>query len=295
MLAAVAALLVGCSGVESLSFPSPPATTAPPVATPPTLGGDLASVGQAPVPGTTTTTAPPIGPGSSSIVGTVLAQGAPVVGATVEADRFVGDQMTSTAVTTGADGSFLIPNVLGGRYRVRAWRPPDLDMTDPVFFFLPDGQQRGVNLQLTAYKGPEVATAINPGSLQVGELANLLVQVTDPIVGSDGVVRSQPAVGASVELVDGPSWVVYNGNPQVTGPSGRVLFQVSCDQAGQDPLSVAVGSSAPQPLRLPYCTQPSTPPSGPCPSTSTSTVPGFNQPTDTPGGSSSTNQPTASC
>ncbi|HEY3811538.1 MAG TPA: hypothetical protein VGL49_08890, partial [Acidimicrobiales bacterium] len=93
---AAAALLAGCGGVQTLSYPTPPATTAPAVTSGATLPTNLPSVVEAGVPGATTTVAPTIGPGGATLNGTVLGPAGPVAGATVEADRIVGDQVAST-------------------------------------------------------------------------------------------------------------------------------------------------------------------------------------------------------
>ncbi|HUE60313.1 MAG TPA: carboxypeptidase-like regulatory domain-containing protein [Acidimicrobiales bacterium] len=269
LLIGVGALAASCGGVESLSFQTPPTTRAASAVSPSTLPGDLNLVQQPVVPGITTTTLPPIGPGKASITGSVFGPGGPVPGATIEADRLVGNQVATATATTAADGSFAIGNILGGRYRVRAWHGPNLAMTSPQIFFLDAGQPHGITLQLTAFNGPDIATSANPGVLQVGQIANLLVQVTNPTVGNDGVVRDQPLVGAPVSLTNGPEWTVYNGNPQTTGTNGRVIFQISCAQAGDNPLSVSVGSGSPQPVATPACVQPA-PPTTTCNTTTTS-------------------------
>ena len=264
-------LLAGCGGVETLSFHKPPPTTAPRTTSPLTLPGDLASVRQTPVPGATTTTLPKIGPGNASITGSVFGPGGPVAGATVEVVRLVGNQLASANATTAADGSFTIGNILGGRYRVRAWHSPDLSMTAPQMFFLEGGQPHNVTLRLVGFSGPDIATSVNPSVLYLGDVANLLVQATTPAVGPDGVVRYQPVVGTTVTLTNGPNWTVYNSNPQTTGTNGRVLFQIGCSQTGDNPLSVTVGSGNPQTVPTPACVQPA-PPTTTCVSSTSSTT-----------------------
>ena len=266
------AFLTACGGgVESLSFPTPPRTTVPAAGSSLTLPGDLASVRQAGVPGVTTTTSLAMGPGSSSINGSVFGPSGPLGGATVEADRLVGNQAVSTKATTAADGSFTIGHILGGRFRVRAWRSPDLTMTAPQIFFLEGGQAHGVTLQLNGFNGPDIATSVNPSVMNIGDTANLLIQATTPMVGTDGVVRDPPLVGATVTLTNGPAWTIFNGNPQTTGADGRVLFQISCSQPGNDPLSVTVGPAPAQPVATPACVQPP-PPTTTCAPTSSTTL-----------------------
>ncbi|MBV9661479.1 MAG: carboxypeptidase regulatory-like domain-containing protein [Acidimicrobiales bacterium] len=264
----------GCGGnVSTLSFPGPPSTTAATQPAANTLPGDLSSVAQAPVAGVTTTTAPAVGPGSATLNGTVLGASGPVSGAVVEADRLVGDAMAVAKANTAADGSWSLPNILGGRYRVRAWQSPSLGMGNPQVVFLSGAQTLSVSLQLTQYHGPSVAMAISPRNPAVGQQANLLVQVTNPTVGSDGVLRSPPVVGATVTLVNGSNWQVFNGNPRTTDVAGNALFQVSCTNAGASPLSAQVANQPPVPLAVPDCAPPPTTTVPTLPSETTTTCP----------------------
>lgn len=269
--AGLSLLLAGC-GVEALTVPNPPAVTAPPVTPEPTLPTNLSSVTAASVPGAAATTAPlQIGPGGASLNGTVLGPSGPVAGATVEAERLVGEQMASTHTTTAADGSWTIAGVLGGRYRVRAWQPPSLAVTAPQIFFLGGTETHSLTIQLTSFTGPSVAAAIAPGTPMVDQPANLVVQVTTPTVGADGVVRASPDAGVILTLTNGPLWQVANANPQTTGADGTAMFQVACQADGVIPLSVAVGGAAPVSLQLPACA--GSPPTTTTTTTTTTTVP----------------------
>ena len=275
----------GCGGVEGLSFGKPPPVLAGAGTTGDTLPGNLESIAQRPVPGATTTTLPPIGPGGASIVGTVFGPGGPVGGATVEADRFVGNQVTSLKVTTAADGSYLVGSVLGGRYRIRAWQPPTLDMTQPQIFFLGSTESRQVDLHMGAFSGPDVATSVNPDLLEIGQPANFVVQVTTPTVGTDGVVRDRPDSGVQVTLSGSSAWTVYTANPSPTGSNGQVLFQISCSSTGSNPLSVQVGSGGAQNAQVPDCVEPPSPTTQCTPSSTGSGGTGNTSSTTQPSGS----------
>jgi Carboxypeptidase regulatory-like domain len=274
--ALVAVALAGCGGVQRLSYPTPAATVAPVVTTVPSLPANLAAVPETPVAGAPTSAPPMIGPGQASLNGTVIGPSGPVGGATVEADRLVGDQPATVKTTTAADGSWNLSSVLGGRYRVRAWQQPSLALTTPQIFFLAGTESHTLTLQLTAFSGPVVASAFAPANPIVGQSDNLVIQVTNPTVGSDGVVRDLPDAGVSVTLTDGPRWVVSNGNPLPTDSSGQVLFQVSCQAAGSLPLSAEVGTSTSVGLELPDCATPPTttlaPTTTPPPSTRTTST-----------------------
>jgi hypothetical protein len=255
--------------VQTLSFPNPPPTTADTRSTVPTLPNNLSSVNEPGVAGTPTTVVVEAGPGAAALNGTVLGPNGPVPGATVEADRLVGDAVATVKTTTAADGSWIIAHVMGGRYRVRAWQSPSLTVTSPQIVFLASGQTTSLTLQLTSYTGPSVAPAMTPSSPQIGELTNLVVQVTSPTVGSDGVLRNPGDAGVSVTLSVGRGWKIYNGNPQSTDGNGQVLFEISCTAAGNDPIGAAVDSNPPAGLLDPFCAPPPTTTT----STTTTTVP----------------------
>ncbi len=274
VLAGLALLATGCgTGVDTLSVPTPPATTVPLPPPPDTLPAGLAAVAENPVAGVTTTTAPAIGPGPASINGTVTGPNGPVTGATVQIDRFVGDVFSSSRTTSAADGTWSFRNILGGDYRVRAWQAPALDMEAPQVVFLSATHPQTVSLQLTSYQGQQVQVAINPANPLLNQPANLVIQVTDPHVDADGVLTAPPVVGTPVTLVNGSGWQVNNGNPLSTDTAGQATFEVECTAVGSDPLSAQVAGDPPVTLQMPPC-------GAPPPTTTTTTT------TTTPGSSS---------
>jgi len=266
-----AVLLLGaaCSSVQQLSFPPPTGTVPASGAAAPTLPDNLSSVNQLPVAGATTTTLPAIGPGAAILNGSVFGPSGPVGGATVEADRVVGDQVASARATTAADGSWRIAGILGGVYRVRAWHAPSLDVTTPQVLFLGDSQDLTVSLELTSFPGPNVGSAMAPAAPQVGQAANLLVQITVPTIGADGVLTYRPVAGEPVQLTPGSGWSVSAPNPATSNAAGNAMFRVQCRVAGSSPLIATVGAKGtPVPLQVPPCAPaPAPTTTAPCPST----------------------------
>jgi hypothetical protein len=263
--AIVAMLLLGaCSGVGTLSFQAvsvPASTTTIAPVTP-----NYTSTALTPVPGVTTTTLSSAA-GQATINGTVLGPQGAVPGATVAAERLVGDSSVAVEATTAMDGSFEIANVLGGRYSVRAWEAPSLAMTSPQIFFLAAGGSTSLTLQVSSFSGPDVAVSMRPSAPTVGQQANLALQVTNPTVGPDGIVRSLPVADADVELTDGPGWSILSAsNPAATSSAGIVIFELACEASGSQPLFAAVNGAPATPLDLPDCISPPV-------TTTTSTVP----------------------
>ncbi len=272
VVALVAALGLGlasaCGGVDTLSFPTPPST---PATTTPTTLPDLTKVTNAAVQGHAATTFA-VGPGGATLSGTVVGPSGPVPGAHVHVERLVGNAAATADVATAANGTWSLPNVLGGRYRVRAWRAPDLDLTTPLIFFLPDTGTRSVGLQLEQFGTADVTSALAPDPPVVGQPVGLAVQLTLETVDAAGVVRPRPMSGASVALANGVTWGVSSPNPTLTTAGGRATWQLSCEAVGPQPLAVVVNGSDVHALQLSPCVAPSPPTTAPTTAPSTTTT-----------------------
>lgn len=262
--ALLAALVVSaCSNHKLISLPDPGPG---PVTTTTEPFPDYSGALLAPVPGRTTTTLA-TGPGGAAIGGSVVGPDGPVAGATVRLERLVGDRSANVDVGTQPDGTFAVPNLLGGRWRVRAWRAPDLALTTPVVFFMAASDQKQLNLALSRYTGTNVTSAIAPAPPIVGDAANLVIEVTTQQVDAQGVVRATPLGGASVQLAGSGSWAIKGSATQVTEADGTARWQVVCGSAGKQPLFVVVNSASSFPLDVPPCQD------RPAETTTTSTLP----------------------
>jgi hypothetical protein len=206
------------------------------------------------VSGRTTIPGVVIGPGHSTLSGTVDGSAGPVGGATVEVERFVGDASSTARVNAGRDGRWSLPNILGGRYRVRAWRVPDQTMAAPTIFFLGGAENRTLNLSVQTFSGPVVTSSIAPDPPVVNRPANLVVDVSNRAVDAQGVGRADPAAGVSVQLGGTGGWQVTSPNPTSTDRGGQVTWQLTCQTGGTQPLSVSLNGAAPLPIDVPACT-----------------------------------------
>ena len=237
--------------VEPLpAAPSLPATTT-------TVAVDFSGIALNAVPGRTTTTIA-MQPGQATISGTVVGPGGPVPQAVVRAERIIGEASGSIDIVTGADGTFAFTSMIGGRYRVRAWKPaPDnLALVEPEVFFLESKESKVLALTIRPYQGVTVSSDIAPNPPLIGEPANLVVQVVDRQVDAQGIVRGSPVAGARIELFGAGDWRLRSANPQTSDGTGRVTFTVECQRAGQQPLSVVVGDATTFPLEIPPCAVP---------------------------------------
>jgi hypothetical protein len=264
-----AVVLAACTSPKASPMPPPvsvPATTS-------TTVPDYSAIGLKSVPGRTTTTIA-VQPGQATISGTVVGPGGPVAEALVRAERLVGDGAGSMDVVTAADGTFALAGVLGGRYRVRAWKaaPDNLALVDPQVFFLEGKESKVVNLPLHQYQGAAVTSDIAPNPPVIGQPANIVVQVVNRAVDTTGIVRSEPVANVRVELFGPGDWKIRSTNPVIADASGKAQFTAECRRAGQQPLSVVVGDSATFPLTVPPCAVP-VDPSAPGDTTTTAAPP----------------------
>ena len=251
LLAVVA--LVGCSDGAFEKLPRPEGATASTTST--TALAELSKVVLPGVPGETTSSIDN-GPGRATLAGTVVGPDGGVGAATVRVERLVGDGVVRTDVVTAADGTWTLPRIKGGRYRVRAFRAPDMAQTRTEIFLLEGDEERRLDLRVEAFGALSVTRAIAPNPPMVGEPANLVVRAVRRTVDVDGVVRAQPLVGVTVELFGAGSWSLGSPNPATTDGRGNASFRLTCRSDGDNPLSVLVDGTSSSPLDLPACGRP---------------------------------------
>ena len=246
------AALSACGSAAVKPLPPPPPTR--PLSPTTTVAlPDLTGVVLKGVPGAMRPTVA-VGPGAARLEGTVSGPEGPVAGAVVHAERLVGETSAAVDVATGADGRWVIPGILGGRYRIRAWRAPDLALLQPAVLYLAGQETRAVNLAVGRYgTPPAVVSAIAPNPPASNQFANLALRITQRTVDPGGIVRTAPLAGAEVALLASAEWLVLSANPSLTDSSGAVHWDVWCAGPGSHPLWVAVAGSPPSQVSVPAC------------------------------------------
>lgn len=238
-LAVALAILSGaCTRGELGELPAPP-TTGPTTST--TARPDLSAAELAGVPGATTTTVA-IGPGRAVLKGVVRAPDGLVPAATVLIERLAGSGVASAQVITDASGNWMAPDILGGRYRVRAWRAPDFALTSPASFFLESQETKELALELESFAGIGITSAIAPDPPIVDEPAQLVVRAFTRTVDGDGIVRSQGISNVEMELTGSGTWRVESANPTQANEDGEAQWLLRCTRSGSHPLGVIVAS-----------------------------------------------------
>jgi hypothetical protein len=193
-----------------------------------------------------------------------------VAGAVVHLERIVDGGTAVLDVLSNPDGTWAAPNILGGRYRLRAYLPPELALVKPSVFFLGGAEKRSLAITLQRYTGLVASASIAPSPPFVDEPANLVVRIATQSVDAGGVVRSVGAAGATAQLVGSGQWRVESSNPTVTDTGGHAQWQVRCRAGGVQPLAVLVNDINTLSFDVPPCQEFTVVPSEPDGNTTTS-------------------------
>jgi hypothetical protein len=205
------------------------------------------------------TTSIAMGPGQASIAGRVVGADGPTAGATVEVERLAGGASAKTTLQSAEDGSWSLPQILGGRYRARAWRAPDLAQTSWTAVFLGASESKTVELQVRTVGGLDVEASIAPDPPRLGDDANLVVLVTVKVVDEQGIVRATPQQNVEVDLLSSSGWRITSANPTTTNSAGQADWSLRCRSTGRQQLAVNVGTQT-IPLEVNNCVEPAAEP-----------------------------------
>jgi len=206
-------------------------TTAPPA--------DLAET-KLPAARGTTSTVVVLGPGPLTLTGRVDGPDGVVPGASVRVERVVGGVASGADLITGPDGTWVLPNVLGGRYRVRAWQAPALAMERAKVFFVGTSLAAPIVLRVDRYQGRTVDEAMAPSPPPLGQPVELRVRVSTRAVAGNGRVSAAPAPGVQISLAGSGQWQSDSPVTTFTGDDGVAVWQVRCQAPGKQPLSVVL-------------------------------------------------------
>lgn len=192
--------------------------------------------------------------GTSSLRGHVNGPDGPVPGATVQLERFVGDQNGSVTVVTGSDGGWSVTNLLGGRYRVRAWQAPQYAVpAGQVIFLAADRGSGEVNLDVEKVEGRALMAALDLTEWTVGGDAKLRALVTDNVVDDNGIVVGEPVDKVSVRVdVAARDLEIVTENPVMTSASGIAIWTLKCRAVGGHEVRLRSGDISTS-VVLPVC------------------------------------------
>jgi len=178
--------------------------------------------------------------GSAHLSGSVNGPQGPMPGATVRVEHLVEGKPPPIDVLTGADGRWDLPNIAGGRYRVRAFLVPSFAQVEPQVFFLEDGKAQSFDLTVDSFAGLEVTSAIAPDPPTVNQPFTLAVRVARRTGDGDGIVRAQPVANATVTLTGTQGFNPRGQSSAVTDGNGDTAFGLDCKSANASQVQVTV-------------------------------------------------------
>ena len=219
---------------------------------------NLTSVSLEPIAaGKETSTTRPLGGGKAVIFGKVIdADGNAVGGAFVRA-TYYGDPNKPEVIEalSAEDGTYRFEQVLGGRWRIRAWKAPELATLEDNVFFLGYTEQRGLDLKVKSAVDIVVTSNMAPNPPFTGSPVELAVLVLTQTVDEEGVVHRSPVGGAAVTLDIRGKWSLVGESTQATEFNGRTAWQLTCNEVGPQPINAFVGGRE-WPLNVPGCRDP---------------------------------------
>ncbi len=215
-----------------------------------------------PLPGASTVADPVVVVGGRAALNGVVVgtDGLPVEAAVVRIERITSAGSASVDVLTDVDGLFELTNVLGGRYRVRAFVPNLLRSIDVDLIQLPDGGTAGLDL-VVAPAGDNVVIDLTTSSEILLGLDGLPGQTTIAVTAGRDVVDAQgvtvlvPIAGVGVDLDPFGALSVLSESPTTTDATGAARFLIECRLPGVFVVEAAVAEVR-QSFTMPPCVEP---------------------------------------
>ena len=188
--------------------------------------------------------------GSTVLRGRVTdASGGPVGGATVRLERVTVYTEQRMQTSTNNDGYWQVRGLSGGRYRVRAWRQPDLAAAAPGAVFVENGGNASVDLSLEQPARFDLRLADAPSLPRFGEASSFTVRVTSGSVDENGQVAPLPLQGVTIGFPSTDRWVNLGEDEGLTDADGRATWRAECAALGAE--SVTVTAERPRSLEPP--------------------------------------------
>ncbi len=195
--------------------------------------------------------------GDASLSGTLSGPDGPVERGRVRLERFVGEATAVLEVATNAEGRWNAKGILGGRYRVRGWRMPDVAMNSSTVLFLGADETRAVDLAGTMQGGVDVQADLLTAVPTVDVAVTVSALITRHQVDGDGIVQGVPLAGTVATLSGPAGWDIPSPTSTVDG-AGEATWTVTCQTGRPSDLVVSAGGGSAR-LTVAACNRPSPP------------------------------------
>lgn len=183
----------------------------------------------------------PVEGGRATLRGTIFGPDGPLEGATVRLERFVGADWGFLDVATNKDGKYEAKDILGGRYRVRAFQKPSLASVESQTAFLREDGEAELAVVVEKHEGIVLQGAADAAEPRVGQKISFKALVARAEVDDNGIVQAPGVPAAEVALISQGGIRIVGDATQTTDEQGFAVFTVMCTATGDH--SVVIRSS----------------------------------------------------
>jgi len=191
--------------------------------------------------------APSLSGGDATFTGVVTGPDGPVAGAIVRLERHTDHGTISLDTTTDEDGAWAVGPLAGGRYRVRAWLPEMMTMGRSEVRFVADDEVASFEFSLWGVDPAPAFEFVDGGPMYDGLPATVAVVLGWKSIDADGLVVTNPLLGAEVTVETTAQVEVTSQQPIVTNGDGVALVRLRCVPTAVAPLETQTQT----PLALP--------------------------------------------
>lgn len=170
--------------------------------------------------------------GKARLSGIVTFEGRRVGGARVRLERIVGNRIGVLDVAANGEGVFTVKELLGGKYRIRAWETPALSAVPSQTLFLPAAADVDLEVPLTEFDGQRLQGALTTGEPRVGATVTLRALLTEVEVDGEGYVNGTGLPNETITVSTGEGYRPAGPTTATTDASGYATFSVVCLREG---------------------------------------------------------------
>lgn len=197
--------------------------------------------------------------GSAALGGTVLGPTGVVPNAMVRVERHTVDGLTTLDLVADEFGVWTATNLVGGRYRLRAFVPGELASESVAVFFLAAEARQIVETPVIEASSNVSLHFFGPTEILQGTSATVAVSSQFELVDDEGRVVLSPLPSAIMTAALTGPVSLLSGDLVVADATGAARFLIACDGVGSAALTVTSGEGKTTSFVLPPCVAPPPP------------------------------------
>ena len=153
---------------------------------------------------------------------------------------------------TAGGGAWQLTSILGGSYRVRAFKAPDFAPSPVESFFLAANERRNLDFKLGPGGGERITAVVRPDPPRVDQSSTITITVGTSTVDAQGRSVLAPRPGLPLVLAERQAVFLESPQNQVTDAGGAATWQFRCTMEGAAAFTLTVGNGVTQ-VPIPGC------------------------------------------